>query len=379
MSRSTDFVFVEVDADALDASLVNAYQRITGTTLRPASPERLFIKWVVSVITQERAMINYAANQCIPSRADGENLDALGELFFLTERPAAQSARCTVRFSISESQDTAVIVPAGTRVTDASQTLYWATETDALVPSGATTIDIPVVCETAGTVGNGWAAGQINTIVDVFDYYSGCVSITPSDGGTDAMTDDEYYELMQASLNAYSTAGAAGAYEYHAKRVSSEIGSVIVASPDACEVRIYALMDDGTPATAEIKAAILEACNAESVRPLTDHVLVEDPAAHNYNLTMTYYLDGNDQANASVTQAAVNAAVDDFILWQGSALGRSINPSVLIQKVMAAGAKRVEVTSPVFTELEDGSGTNAPEYAKLNTKTVTNGGFEYGT
>jgi phage-related baseplate assembly protein len=39
-------------------------------------------------------------------------------------------------------------------------------------------------------------------------------------------------------------------------------------------------------------------------------------------------------------------------LWQKSKIGRDINPSRLIADVMAVpGVKRVNITSPVFTEL----------------------------
>ena len=52
---------------------------------------------------------------------------------------------------------------------------------------------------------------------------------------------------------------------------------------------------------------------------------------------------------------AVTKAVEEFKTWERSKLGRDINPSVLIAKVIAAGAKRVEVTSPVFTHVKNGS------------------------
>lgn len=35
-----------------------------------------------------------------------------------------------------------------------------------------------------------------------------------------------------------------------------------------------------------------------------------------------------------------------------SKLGRDINPSELISRIIMAGAKRVEITSPVYTKIE---------------------------
>ena len=231
MSRNSEYQFVSTDAEKLEALLIASYEKITKISIQPASPEKLFIQWVTSIILQERVLNNYTGNQNIPSRAEGENLDALGELFYVTERPDAQPAVCTERFHISEVQETAILIPAGTRVTDASSTLIWETAADVYVPIGSTYVDTQIRCRTPGVIGNGYAAGQINTAVDLYDYYSKCENITVSDDGADRAKDDEYYELMRSSMDSYSTAGPMGAYVYHAKRVSTEIADVKAVQP----------------------------------------------------------------------------------------------------------------------------------------------------
>lgn len=231
MSRNTEYQFLSTDTAALESLMIAAYEKLMGVSVKPASPDMLFIKWVASIILQERVKCNYVGNQNIPSRAEGENLDALGELFYVADRPDAQAAVCVMRFHISEAQGTAILVPAGTRVTDISATLYWETVQDAYIAIGDTYVDVQVRCQTVGTEGNGYAIGQINTIVDLYDYYSACENITVSDEGADRASDEEYYEIMRASMDAYSTAGAAGAYEYHAKKVSTEIADVKAVRP----------------------------------------------------------------------------------------------------------------------------------------------------
>ena len=123
MSRNTEFQFVSTDAAEITNFLITVYENLTGVSVRPASPEKLFAQWVASVIIQERVYNNYTANQNIPSRAEGKNLDALAELYYLQQRPQAKPAYCTERFTISEAQTFAILVPKGTRVTDASNTL----------------------------------------------------------------------------------------------------------------------------------------------------------------------------------------------------------------------------------------------------------------
>lgn len=248
MSRNTEYQFVSTDTEKLEALMISAYEKITKTSVTPASPEKLFIRWVAGIILQERALNNYTGNQNIPSRAEGANLDALGELFYASERPAAQAAVCTMRFSISAAQATAILIPAGTRVTDASSTLFWETTEDVYVPIGDTYVDTSVRCQTAGVSGNGYAEGQINTIVDVYDYYSSCSNLTASDGGADEASDEEYYALLLASMYAYSTAGPTGAYVYHAKAVSTEIADVKAVRPRAVRseaVPVYTLSGAG--------------------------------------------------------------------------------------------------------------------------------------
>mgnify|MGYP005875946329 CR=1 FL=1 len=78
MSRNTEFQFVSTDAAEITNFLIAVYENLTGVSVRPASPEKLFAQWVASVIIQERVYNNYTANQNIPSRAEGKNLDALG-------------------------------------------------------------------------------------------------------------------------------------------------------------------------------------------------------------------------------------------------------------------------------------------------------------
>lgn len=378
MSRNPEFEFVDADVAELQAEMVQTYEELTGETLLPGSPENLMIQWVASVILQERVKGNYAANQNLPSRAEGDNLDALAELFYAQERPGATAATCTVRFHISAAQSSAVLIPAGTRVTDGSQKLYWETTADAWVAIGDTYTDAQVKCQTVGTIGNDYAPGMINTIVDVYDYYSTCENTTTSDGGSAAMSDDAFYELLRQSMDSLSTAGARGNYIYHAMKVSSEIADVAVNSPTPGEVHIYALMDDGTIASPTMKAAILAECSAEDVRPLTDLVVMGDPTVVPYDITLTYYIPRDATEESAAIQAKVTAAVEEYKAWQRAKLGRDINPSKLISLLMATGIKRVALTSPVFTSLYDGSDPDhpVPQIAAASTVTVTNGGVE---
>lgn len=374
--RNTAYEFVDTDAEELVSTLVSAYEEFTGYSIKPGSPEKQFISWIAYILLIERAYINAVGNSNIPSRAEGENLDALGELIYDITRPAAKSAQTTVRFTISEAQSTSILIPKGTRVTDKSSTLFWETVADAYIPIGSTYLDLPVLCMTPGAGGNGYTPGQIDTIVDVFNYYLSCVNLTTSDGGSDAATDNEYYELMRAAMDAPSTAGAKGTYEYYTKKVGSEIVDVVANSPAAGTVALYVLTADGQPASEELKNAVYDACNAEDVRPLTDLVEVLDLDTVDYDVAFTYYVPTNSPVSQTEMAANIQKAVNDYVAWQSAKIGRDINPDKLRELLFACGVKRVTVTSPVFTVLSDGSSNETPEIAAIGDITITNGGYE---
>lgn len=376
MSRNTEHQFILTDTDSIISIAVAMYETLTGTVVHPASPEMQFIRWVCNIIIQERVLNNYTGNQNIPSRAEGKNLDALAELTYLRERPDSKAATCKMLFSISEAQDTAILIPAGTRITDANGTLTWETIEDIYVPIGETSVETQARCQTVGVTGNGYAAGQINALVDLYDYYSKCKNITASEGGADRATDDEYYELIRASMDAFSCAGARGGYIYWAKQVSTEIVDVMANSPLPGEVKIYVLMEGGTLAGEEMKNKVLAACSEDTKRPLTDHVCVEDAEVVPFDINFTYYLQTGRTKSAAEVAAAVNEAVEQYKEWQCAKLGRDINPDELREYLYHTGIKRIELISPTFTALRDGRDKKVPQVARVGTITITNGGYE---
>jgi len=385
--RNPAYQFVSTDTNGIISDLIEGYELIMKSTVRPASPEMQLIRWVADIIIHERMLNNWSANQNIPSRADGENLDALAELAYIQSRPAAKPAACKMRFHISQPQEQAILIPAGTRVTDKGSTLVWETTEDHYIPAGQSSIEAEARCQTPGIIGNGYAAGQINTLVDVYNYYSKCANVTESGGGSNVPTDKEYYELMRASMDAYSCAGARGAYIYWAMQVSTKITDVAANSPTPGVVKLYVLMDDGALADDETKAKVLSACSADERRPLTDLVCVEDAEVVPYDIQFTYYIPQQSNRSGTDIAAAVQDAVDKYIAWQHGKLGRDINPSKLCGMLMETGVKRVDLVSPAFTHLRDGkpvlgvdlsydAAEMVPQLARVNTVEIRNGGYE---
>lgn len=371
-----DIEFIETDTETIESNMIALYEYMRQQQpgeerykVYPASPERLFIAWAASIIVQQRILINETAKKNVPRYAEGEYLDSLAELFKDLERLPASPASAMFRFYISAALTEAVIIPKGTRITFDGVLVFQTTE-NLEIPAGSTYADTEAVCTTAGTAGNNLAAGQVKEVVDLYDYFQKAENITATSGGAEEEDDASYYERMRESMESFSTAGPANGYIYFTKSVSAAIADVAVTSPEANMVDVRVLLQNGEEATEAVLKEIKDALSADDVRPLTDVVTVSVPETDVFNVDVTFYISQPNSASATIIEAAARAAVDAFVSWQTSKMGRDINPSYLVQLLMAAGVKRCEVRQPAYAVVEE------THVAKLGTKTVLNGGIE---
>ena len=130
-------------------------------------------------------------------------------------------------------------------------------------------------------------------------------------------------------------------------------------------------MADGSIPTDALVSEVYEHLSDDSIRPLTDQLKVITPTEYPFDLQFTYYINSTDIDKAVTIQAEVAKAVETYRKWQTSTIGRDINPSVLTQMVVAAGAKRIEIASPEFTVVPTGS------VARVRNQFVTYGGVEH--
>ena len=359
--------FVDKDAADIETAIITTYEAIAGRTLAQGDPIRLFLLSVAAIIVQQRVLIDYSAKMNLLAYAKDEFLDHLGALYAVI-RLTATAATTTLRFMLSAALAQAITIPIGTRATTLSGVVF-ATTVAAEIAAGSLSVDVEAVCASTGAAGNGYVAGQINQFVDVIAYVASVTNTTTSEGGADSESNDALRERIQQAPESFSVAGPTGAYEFWAKTASSLIADVAVYSPSAGNVAIRPLLSGGVLPGAEILATVLAVCGAKGIRPLTDNVSVLSPEAVSYDINLTYYINRADATSSVAIQAAVTAAVAAYALWQKSKLGRDINPAELIYRIRAAGAGRVEVTSPVYTVLQP------YQVAQNGSVTVTFGGL----
>lgn len=369
----TDITFAHKDPDTVTSEILTLYETLTGRTLARADPVRLFLDTVILAIIQQRNLIDHSAKMNLLAYAEGDYLDHIGALLGVT-RLAASSAGTTLLFTLESALNYEAVIPSGTRVS-ASDGKAFATVEEALIPSGSLMADVDAQCTTPGASGNGYVPGQVNRLVDPLPFGVSVRNLTETTGGSDIESDENFRERIQIAPESFSVAGPKEAYRYFARSADPDIIDVAVIGPPVTQpgvVKIYPLMTGGTLPSQEVLSAVLKVCSADDVRPDTDYVEVLAPEEVNYTVDMTFWIDINDSVKASYLQAAADQAVHDWILWQSKVLGRDINPSELIHRVMESGVKRCEVRSPVFRELKDW------ETAQCMGVNVVYGGLERG-
>lgn len=348
-----DIKFVEDDAEKVFGEMVTVFQSFTGRILNRADPEMLALRAFAQIIIQQRVLINKVAKGELLRYAKGIVLDYLGEPE--TPRLQAEPAITTVRFTLSIPLLTPQIIPTGTRIAPegAEGSILFATKAAVTIPVGITTADVLAECLTPGVIGNGFLPGQINALIDPLPFVASVANLTTTAGGADIEDDDSYRERIRMAPESFSTAGPEEGYKYWAKTASAAIVDVAAVSEAPSEVTVVPLLEGGIIPTQTVLDAVAEKVNARKVRPLTDKVTVKAPETVAYNIDITYYINRNRAAEEDVIKAEVNKAVEVYRLWQKSKLGRDINPSELIWRVMSAGALRVVITAPIFTDVSE--------------------------
>lgn len=344
--------FVDTDAAQISNELFAAYEGFTGRTLAEGDPVRLFLLSIAEIIAQQRIAINYAGQQNILSYAQGEYLDSLGRLLAV-DRLQASYATTTVLFTLSHTLGNPYTIPAGFLVTNG--VITFATNDELTIEPGNISGAAVCTCTTAGAVGNGYAAGDINTIVSPLAMLATAENTTESAGGADIEGDPEYAERIRLAPNMFSVAGPKKAYIYHAMSVNPGIVDVNINSPSPGVVEVYPLMEGGEIPSEEILEQVYNYLSADDIRPLTDEVRVLSPVIHNYSIHVEYWINEADRANAANIRARVEAAVNEYKVWQQSKIGRDIAPGQLVCKVIGAGAARIDdatLTPAGFVELE---------------------------
>lgn len=343
--------FATADIATLETSTIKLAEKILGRKIAPADPVRLLIQVFLSVICQQRLLIDETAKQNLLAYASGDALDHLAALVGVERLPASK-ATTTVQVTLSAAREQATAIRRGTRITGDDQ-IFFALDEDLIFAAGETSKTASATATATGEAANGFAPGELDRIVDPQPFLLSITNLTTSEGGSDIETDDNLRERAHIAPEAFTCAGSEGAYIARAKEASSLIVDVYVTSPAPGEVEVFPLLEGGSLPDSEMLAKVSAALNKKTVRPLTDIVTVSPPTQVSYSIDLSWFISSDDSTNAAQIASDVQAAVADYIEWQRSKLGRDINPDELLFRLKAAGIKRAVIRAPLFQVVDE--------------------------
>lgn len=352
----SDLNFINTNSTEIYNEIITELENGVAEPLYPGDERRIFAEALVPLFVAMYSAVNDAARQKMLRYARGEVLDALGERSgVLRQEPVP--AETTLRFSITEAINQNIIIPAGTRVTG-DYVRYFSTQTSVVLMAGALSVEVEATAENGGVDYNDIPAGTLNVIVDLIPYVDAVENITASAGGSDQEDDETYRERIRIAPAKLSVAGPVTAYKYWAMSADPKIADAVIESPEPGIVLITPILYGGDIPDAAILDKVLEVCSADDVRPLTDLVQVQAPTVQNYDVNIKYYTTAANESKVVAMVEGTDGAIARYNYWQGSALDRDINPDYLRKLILApdweddlVGATRVEVISPVYTEL----------------------------
>lgn len=154
--------------------------------------------------------------------------------------------------------------------------------------------------------------------------------------------DPAFRYRIRESMYRLSVAGPRAAYTSHARGAHADVHDVAVTSPTPGEVLVTVLSKAGA-ASADILAAVEQALSAETVRPLSDTVIVQSAAITGYRIIATIETYPGPEG-AVVRQAAIDAC------WAHDAetnrIGAEVTRSGVYAALRQAGVTSVLLASP---------------------------------
>lgn len=156
--------------------------------------------------------------------------------------------------------------------------------------------------------------------------------------------DDAFRARIQLAPEAYTTAGSAGAYEFHARAADARVADVGISSPSPGSVQVTILADSGagTP-DSELLAVVQAVLSADDVRPLCDTVIVAGPDIVTYSVVAE--IEVAPGPDAATVLAAARAAVESYVA-SVHAIGATVAVSGLYAALHQAGVTRATLSAP---------------------------------
>lgn len=329
---SSETHYLTYDPEEIYKQMLYAYIENGGDVLYPGDEKEILLRSVQSVIVQAFAGIDNALRMARLRYAVGDYLNLIGEDRFCI-RNEAKSASATVEIEFQETGKAGSIA-AGTLLTADGERMYAIAE-DVIWTGYQQTVQAAVTAQTAGSAGNGLLAGTQMQFLIPQAAVKSVFCVEDASGGQEREDDDSYRERIRTFGLVNTTTGPRVRYEADAMGVTSEILDARALNLGGGQVGIVLLLASESGADAIMKN-VEKNLNADSVRPLTDKVIVYRATDIPYTLNVLYKAESGSEIAASIADA-----VADYQKWQDEIIGRAFNPDRLMAAIYRAGAIRV--------------------------------------
>ena len=327
------------------------YARMTGRYPSPSDVEDFFISLIAYDRFQLEGQMNYYRKQNFLRYAQGEALDLLGEWLGVKRLPP-EPAITTVRFYLETPHPQILLDTEDVKIVSPNQLIFKPQE-PLIIPENTPTFDALFICETPGTAGNGFLAGELKNLLQPVPYVKAVENITITAGGKETEDDEHLRDRIRLAPYRFNTAGTRKGYIYWAKTASASVIDVSVLSPSPGVVEVYVLTDQ-LPVPSEILSKVEEILSAEDVRPLTDYVVVKPAKPVEFIVDVEIKIAEGFGTLATQILDKCREAIDSYIAETRKKLGQAINPDQIIYRLMGIqGVFYVKVNSPAYTELKE--------------------------
>lgn len=318
--------------------MLSVFREETGMEASAVSDLSVKLYAVAAQVYGLYVQTDWLARQCFPQTAQGEWLDRHAALRAL-ERRGALPAEGMIRFSVDTAAGADLIIPAGTVCTTAGLVRFETAEA-AVLPAGATSVEVFARAVEAGTAGN-VPAGSILSMAVPPVGVSRCVNAAAFTGGADEESDESLRARVLETYRRMPNGANAAFYEQTALSFEQvAAATVLPRNRGIGTVDVVVSAMSGLPG-----AELLEALDDHfrQLREIAVDVAVKAPAVKPVDVTVE--VKAADETRLEKVKADVEQALRDF--FSGERLSQDVLVAQLYQLVFGRdGVVNCVITAP---------------------------------
>lgn len=289
-----------------------------------------------------RQRVNEAARGVLIAFAQGSDLDQLAA-FYPEKRLDGAAAVFPARIMLTQEMGIEVTVPKGFTVVAKSGAVEAQLMNDVIfLPGNIAVSGMFEISKPSGLQGNGLRL--VWDPITPLPFVTGIRQEEVSSGGSDPESDEAFRNRARESLHQHSTAGAYGAYRYHAQSADVRIRDTEAWSPKRGHVNVAVLSSEGDGSADSIMLRrVEERLSGEDVRPGTDWVTVISAEIVPYEIQAVLELYPGVAGSPPLDEAKkrLERKVEEL-----HRLGCDVPRSALIAAAHVSGIKKVELIKP---------------------------------